>query len=144
MNVKYSILTICLTVCALLAPQKAFGLEHQSHKKVHLLCVREAKDRLNCVESKEHKYLGVQKAKGIESSISSVTDAMPALNTNGAVALYNQYGHRHSHEVLITVVWVSSISLWLFLYIKHRNNRAAVLSQNIEALERQWRISNYK
>lgn len=143
MNFKCSILTICLTVCALLAPQKAFGLEHQSHKEVHLLCVREAKDQLNCkVESKEHK--SIQKAKGIESSKSSLTTAMPALNTNGAVALHNQYGYIHSHEVLITVVWVSSISLWLFLYIKHRKNRVAVLCQNIEALERQWKISNYQ
>ncbi len=146
MNLKCITLTLCLTASAQLEAQKAFGLDHQSHKEVHLLCVREAKDHLNCkVESKDHKYLGVQKAKGIESSKSSLSAAMPALNTNGElVALHNQYSHTHTYEVLIMVVLLSSLSLWLLLYTKHRKNRLAVMRQNIEALERLWKISNYQ
>lgn len=145
MNLKSSILTICLTASALLAPQKAFGLEHQSHKEVHLLCVREAKARLNCtVESKEHKDLGVQKTKETESS-TSFTTAMPALNTNReSVDLHNQYSSIDIYEVAILVVLVNSFILWLFLYTKHRKNRVAVMRQNIEALERLWKISNYQ
>lgn len=134
---------IILTASAPLASQKAFGLEHQSHKQVHLLCVREAKDNLKCkVESNEHK--GIQKAKGIESSKSSLTTAMPALNTNGAAAQHNQYGHTQTHEVLLVVILVMTLSFWLLLYTKQRKKRLAVMRQNIEALERLWKISNYK
>lgn len=145
MNLKSIFLTICLTASPLIAPQKTFGIEQQSHKKVHYLCVREAKDSLKCVETKEHKYLDVQKAKEIESS-SSLTAAMPALNTNReTVALHNKYGRTHTHEVLvITVILVSTLSLWLLLYTKQRNKRLAFRHQNIEALERLWKISNYQ
>lgn len=123
-----------LIASAPLARQKAFELEAQNHKKVHLLCVREAKDHLNCkVESKEH----------IESSKSSLTPTIPASNTNGAVALHNQYGHTQTHEVLLLVVLLITLSLWLLLYTKKRKNRLAAKRQNIEALERLWKISNY-
>lgn len=135
---------IILTASAPLTSQKAFGLEHQSHKEVHLLCVREAKDNLKCkVESKEQK--GIQKAKGIESSKSSLTTATPALNTNGeSVALHNQYSHTHTYEVLLVVILVTTLSFWLLLYTKQRKKRLAAMRQNIEALERLWKISNYK
>lgn len=142
MNFKSNILTICLTAFALLAPQKAFGLDHQIQKEVHYLCVREAKDSFKCVENQEDN-LDVQKNKKTESS-TSLTDAKPALNTNGAIDIHNQYSHTHIYEVLIIVVFVSSLSLWLFLYISHRKNRVAVMRQNIEALEKLWKISNYQ
>lgn len=144
MNFKSSILTICLTASALLAPQKALGLEHQSHKEVHLLCVREAKDSLNCtVESKEHN-LGVQKTKQTENS-TSLTTAMPALNTNReSVVLHHQYSSIQVYEVAMLVVLVNILILWLYLYTKHRKTRVAVMRQNIEALERLWKISNYQ
>lgn len=131
--------SIILTASAPLTSPKAFGLEHQSHKEVHLFCVRETKDNLKC---KEHK--GIQKAKGIESSKSSLTTATPALNTNGAVAQHNQYIHTHSHEVLLVVIFVTTLSFWLLLYTKQRKKRLAIMRQNIEALERLWKISNYK
>lgn len=144
MNFKCSFLTICLTAFALLTPQKTFGLEQQSHKQVHYLCIREAKDSLKCVENKEHKYLGVDKAKEIESS-TALTTAMSALKTNGSIDIHNQYNHIYTYEVLLLiVVFVSSLSLWLFLYIKQRKNRVAVMRQNIETLERLWKISNYR
>lgn len=131
-----------LIASAQLTRQKAFGLEHQSQEKLNLLCVREAKDQLNCkIESKEPK--DIQKAKGIESSKSSLSATISASNTNGAVPLYNQSGHTQTHEVLITVVLVSTFSFWLLLYTKQRKKRLAFMRQNIEALERLWKISNY-
>lgn len=128
MKFKSKILTVCLASSALLVPvQKAFGVEAvnqvKEEKIQHLVCVKETQNSWRCqVENSQHP-------KAIANSKSTPTQVVSNFTWQS--------------EVLLLLIGIGSISTGLFLYLQHRNNRA-VLRQNVEMLERSWRISNYQ
>jgi hypothetical protein len=144
MNFKlYNLLTVCLATSALLVPvQKAFGAgltKRTNEEKIqHLVCVKETQYSWQCqVENSQHE--------AIESN-KSMPAAVAIFTQQNSVAQINQYENINPIEVLLLLVCVGSISSggFLFLYIKHCNNQAAVLRRNIEVLERLWMLSSYQ
>lgn len=144
MNFKlYNLLTVCLATSALLAPvQKAFGAgltEQRNEEKIqHLVCVKDTQYSLQCqVENSQYEAIDSNKSMPAPVLISTQQSSVDPIN---------QYENINSIEVLLLLVCVGSISsgLFLFLYIKHRNNQAAVLRRNIEVLEKLWMLSSYQ
>ena len=139
----YNLLTVCLATSALLAPvQKAFGAglaaRMNGEKIQHLVCVKDTQHSLQCqVENSQHEAIKSNKSMPAPVAIST---------QQSSIAQINQYENINPIEVLLLLVCVGSISsgLFLFLYIKHCNNQAAVLRRNIEVLERLWMLSSYQ
>lgn len=139
----YNLLTVCLATSALLAPvQKAFGdelRERVNEEKIqHLVCVKDTQYSLQC-QVANSQYQAIKSNKSMPSPVAIFTQ-------QSLVAQINQYENISTIEVLLLLVCVGSISsgLFLFLYIKHCNNQAAVLRRNIEVLERLWMLNSYQ
>lgn len=129
MKFKSKIITVCLATSALIVPvQKAFGAGavHQvkEEKLQRLVCVKETQNSWKCQsENSQHP-------KAIANSKSTPTQIVSNFTRQS--------------EVFLLLVCIGSISTGLFLYIQHCKNSATVLRQNVEALERSWKISNYQ
>lgn len=144
MNFKlYNFLTACLATSALLAPaQKAFsaGLTAQSNEEKiqHLVCVKDTQHSLQCqVENSQYEAIESNKLRLVPVHI---------FTQQSSVDRIKQYENINPIEMLLLLICVGSISsgLFLFLYIKHCNNQAVALRQNIEVLERLWMLSSYQ
>lgn len=144
MNFKlYNLLTVCLATLALLAPvQKAFGAgltKRTNEEKIqHLVCVKDTQHSLESqVENNQHE--AIESNKSMPTSVAISTQ-------QSSIAQINQDENINPIEVLLLLVCVGCISsgLFLFLYIKHCNNQAAVLRRNVEVLERLWMLSSYQ
>ena len=137
----YNLLTVCLATSALLAPvQKAFGAglaaRMNGEKIQHLVCVKDTQHSLQCqVENSQHEAIKSNKSMPAPVAIST---------QQSSIAQINQYENINPIEVLLLLVCVGSISSGLFLYIKYRNDRAAVLRRDIEVLERLWMLNSYQ
>ena len=138
MNFKYNLLTVCLATSALLAPvQKALGVgltSRMNEKNTqHFVCVEARQNSWHCqVENSQQEAIKSSKLIQNYTQQSSIAQI--------------QYENINPIEVLLLLVCVGSISsgLFLFLYIKHCNNQAAVLRRNIEVLDRLWMLSSYQ
>lgn len=153
MNFKFFSFLIPLAASALLTPvEKAFSqtVEHQIsvEKMQHLVCVKEAQHLRCTVEKNKERNQSqgaVQKTEVTPSRTSALVTVVPQNPTQQrSVAQTNQYWTTNTITALIFLIFVCSNGLGLFLYKKHRDNRVTVLRQNIEALERLWKISNLK
>ena len=137
----YNLLTVCLATSALLAPvQKAFGAgltEQRNEEKIeHLVCVKDTQYSLQCqVENSQYEAIDSNKLMPAPVLISTQKSSVDPIN---------QYENINPIEVLLLLVCVGSISSGLFLYIKYRNDRAAVLRRDIEVLERLWMLNSYQ
>lgn len=128
MKFKSKIITVCLATSILIIPApKAFaaGLLHQ---------IKE--ERYNCVYAEETPELSLSQYKNTKHSKTAAEShsRLVQLASNPILQL----------EAFLLFICIGSISMGLVLHIKDRNNPTDVLYENIEMLERAWRISNYK
>lgn len=143
MNFNASLLIICLAASELITPaQKALGqnTQHQINAEVqHLECVKEAQ-YLKCeVNDTGARQVSTQTQNS--ESLNFVVKQDDASQHN-LITQVNQYWSTNSLVGTLFIIFVCGASLSLFLYKKHHNHRAAVLRQNIEMLERLWRINH--
>lgn len=147
MNFKLFFLISLTTSALLTSVEKAFGQTGSqiNVKEVqHLVCVKEVQYLRCTVErSKEHNQ-NQDAVKTTESSYSSLATVVPAQNPpqQTSVTQINQHWNTNTIVGFILLIFACSSGLGLFLYKKYRTNRATVLCQNIEALERLWKTSN--
>jgi hypothetical protein len=144
----FNLLTVCLATSGLLAPAQAAladSVERQMNveEAQHLVCVKEAQHWLCEVEKSGERDSesapnqgAVKEAKATESLKSSALTVVPPLLTPA------QQGTIANILLWFSYLLPCGLGLGIFLYDKYCVYRAAVLSEQIETLERLWQYES--